>query len=79
MKALQLMVREGCHLCDEFEDLLEHHPLRSQFELERVVINNRADLEALYGTKVPVLLGESSEICHYFIDQKALKEYLLSA
>ncbi len=76
MKQLQLVVREGCHLCDEFEDLLEHHPLRSQFELQRVVIGRNADLEHLYGTKVPVLLEQQREICHYFLDEDRLREVL---
>lgn len=76
MKKLQLVVREGCHLCDEFEDLLEHHPLRDQFELERVVINRDGELESLYGAKygakVPVLLVEKGEICHYFLNEERL-------
>lgn len=76
MKQLQLVVREGCHLCDEFEDLLDHHPLRPQFELERVVINRRPDLEGLYGTKVPVLLEENREICHYFLNEERLRAVL---
>ncbi len=70
------MVRQGCHLCDEMADLLEHHPLRDHFEVEPVVINNRAQLESQYGTKVPVLLEQSEEICHYFLDEKRLREHL---
>ena len=73
MKTLQLVVREGCHLCDEFEDLLEHHPLREQFELQRLVLNNRPQLETLYGTLVPVLLDGEEEICHYFLDETQLE------
>lgn len=73
MKTLQLVVREGCHLCDEFEDLLEHHPLREQFELQRLVLNNRPQLETLYGTLVPVLLDGEEEICHYFLDEAQLE------
>ncbi len=76
MKQLQLVVREGCHLCDEFEDLLEHHPLRNHFTLERVVINRDDQLEALYGTKVPVLLDRDRELCHYYLDEESL-QYLL--
>jgi hypothetical protein len=72
MKALQLVVREGCHLCDEFEDLLEHHPLRGRFALERVVINRDESLEALYGHKVPVLLNGNTWLCHYYLDEDAL-------
>ncbi len=74
MKTLQLVVREGCHLCDEFEDLLNHHSLRSQFELQRVVINRNPELEERYGTLVPVLLDEGKEICHYYLDENRLHE-----
>lgn len=76
MQQLQLVVREGCHLCDEFEDLLAHHPLHSQFELERIVINGRPELEDRYGTKVPVLLEEDREICHYFLNEARLREVI---
>lgn len=76
MKQLQLVVREGCHLCDEFEDLLEHHPFRPQFELKRVVINRHPGLENLYGTKVPVLLEENREICHHFLNEERLRAVL---
>ncbi len=76
MKTLQLVVREGCHLCDEFEDLLEHHPLRNQFDLERVVVNRNAELESQYGTKVPVLLEGKGEICHYFLNEERLLKAL---
>ncbi|MBC8519996.1 MAG: glutaredoxin family protein [Gammaproteobacteria bacterium] len=70
------MVRQGCHLCDDMEELLTHHPLRDRFKVERIVINNVPELESQYGTKVPVLLEQSEEICHYFLDEKRLRECL---
>ena len=75
---LRLLVHEGCHLCDEMEALLEHHPLRDHFELERVVINNQPELEAEFGIKVPVLLEQKEEICHYFLDESRLRRLLRS-
>ena len=70
------MVREGCHLCDEMEDLLNHHALKRYFQLERVVINNQPELEVEFGMKVPVLLEEKREICHYFLDESRLRTVL---
>lgn len=70
------MVRQGCHLCDDMEELLGHHPLHDHFEVARIVIDNVPELESQYGTKVPVLLEQSEEICHYFLDEKRLREHL---
>jgi len=58
------------------EELLAHHPLRDRFEMERIIINDVPELESQYGTKVPVLLEQSAEICHYFLDEKRLREHL---
>jgi hypothetical protein len=43
------------------------------FEMQRVPIDNNAELEQAYGTLVPVLVCGSEEICHYFLDRQALK------
>ena len=35
-------------------------------------IDGNPELESLYGLKVPVLMAEEREICHYTLDFKAL-------
>ena len=48
------------------------------FSLKYIDIDGNPELEALYGLKVPVLMAEEREICHYTLDFKALKEFLES-
>ena len=45
-----------------------------EFETRRVPIDNNAELEQAYGTRVPVLVRGDLEICHYFLDMQALKK-----
>ena len=68
-------IRPGCHLC---EDMLAHlATLRAAlgFTVEAVDINQDAALTEAYGTRVPVLHIDGVEICHYFLDEAALKRY----
>lgn len=46
------------------------------FEIHRVPIDNDAELEQAYGAKVPVLVRGGEEVCHYFLDTRALKQAL---
>ena len=71
--ALTVYIRPGCHLC---EDMLEHlNTLQADlgFTIEMVDITRDAVLESEHGTKVPVLYVDGVEICHYFLDEAALK------
>lgn len=48
---------------------------RLGFAVEVVDIQANPDLEARYGPQIPVLCGEDTEICHYFLDPVALQRY----
>lgn len=71
---LTLYIREGCHLCDDMEQALREYESELDFEIRRVPIDNNAELEQAYGTKVPVLACGHEEVCHYFLDLPALKQ-----
>lgn len=73
---LRLMSRGYCHLCHEMELALV--PLAKDFGAEIQVIDVDADpqLEALYNELVPVLLHEDNELCHYFLDEAKVRDYL---
>jgi hypothetical protein len=43
---------------------------------ELVDIDSDPKLVERYGHKVPVLVGGDEEICHYFLDEPQLAEYL---
>jgi hypothetical protein len=69
---LVLLSRVYCHLCDDMLAALAglgHRP---------AVVDVDADpaLEAQWGEKVPVLLYEGREVCHYHLDTVALRAAL---
>ena len=76
---LTLFVRQDCHLCAEMHRELLALGSASAFGVEVVDIDADADLVARYGHKVPVLVGDDEEICHYFLDEHQLAEYLSRA
>lgn len=75
---LQVYSRTWCHLCEDL--LAQLDPLRREFDADVVVIDidRNPDLEGLYGERVPVLMGGGRELCHYRLDEEAVRAYLLS-
>lgn len=73
---LTLFIREGCHLCDDMEQALRECKSEFDLEIQRVPIDNDAELEQAYAAMVPVLVYGDVEICHYFLDRQALKRVL---
>lgn len=64
----QLIGRYGCHLCEDMKDHLAILKDELDFEVTEIDINGNAELERLYGLKVPVLMSQEQEICHYTLD-----------
>jgi glutaredoxin len=74
---LTLYARAYCHLCEDMARALER--LRPELRFCVVVRDVDADeaLERLHGERVPVLVdAEGREICHYFLDEAALRRRL---
>jgi hypothetical protein len=74
---LRLYGRRDCHLCDEMIAAL--HALQPQllFELDVLDVDSDSTFEARYGELVPVLVDASDEeICHYWLDEDALRKRL---
>lgn len=76
MVELTLMSRGYCHLCHDMELALA--PLAKEFGASLAVVDVDADpaLEAKYNELVPVLLHGETELCHYFLDEAKIREYL---
>ena len=76
MVELTLMSRGYCHLCHDMEAALV--PLADEFGVTVTVLDVDADpvLEARYDELVPVLLHGETELCHYFLDEAKVREYL---
>ncbi len=74
---LQLLGREGCHLCDALADELATHPASARITLRHVDVDSDPALRARYGNDVPVLLDDrGQELCRHFFDPAALDAYL---
>jgi len=73
---LTLMSRSYCHLCHDMEVALE--PLLNEFGARLEVLDVDADplLEARFDELVPVLMHGDTELCHYFLDEEAVRAYL---
>ena len=76
MNKLTLYSRSACHLCEDMENLLPSYLDGVGYSFNVVYIDNNTDLEEQYGTLVPVLKAGKREICHYFLDVKALQQYI---
>ncbi|NOX09451.1 MAG: glutaredoxin family protein [Gammaproteobacteria bacterium] len=76
MPVLTLYTRHGCHLCEDMEQQLMR--LKQELDLVWVCVDIDADesLRQQYNEWVPVLMGQSGEICHHFLDEVALRDYL---
>lgn len=73
---LTLMSRAWCHLCHDMEAALA--PIAAEFGATVTVLDVDADpeLESRYDELVPVLLHGDMELCHYFLDEPKVREYL---
>lgn len=79
--AFVLYGREACHLCDVMRlALVEYLQEKSvTYELEEYYLDGTDEkLEQQFGAKVPVLLCNATEVCHYFFDKEKLDAILFS-
>ena len=72
----QLLLRRYCHLCEEMESLVAPLLAAVGLALERVDVDEDAELEARYGTDVPVLLYAGKVICRHRADAAAVQAWL---
>jgi len=72
---LSLYGRRECHLCEDMQEGLKEFSEQLGFSVEIIDIDDNPALISLYGSKVPVLVHENHEICHYFLDPQALQMY----
>lgn len=70
------MSRGYCHLCHDMEAALA--PVAAEYGVTVTVLDVDADpvLEAKYDELVPVLLHGELELCHYFLEEAKVREYL---
>lgn len=68
-----------CHLCEEMERALRALPLRPDVHVEFRDVEDDAGLRAHYGPRIPVLVGDGTEICAGRLEARALDAYFRKA
>jgi hypothetical protein len=74
---LTLYSRAYCHLCDDMLAALEALRGEYSFDVEILDVDADPELEAKYDELVPVLSANGTELCHYFLDESKVREYLV--
>lgn len=73
---LTLYGRGYCHLCHDMEVALESLQREFGFRLDPVDVDEFPEIEERLGELVPVLMAGERELCHYFLDEAAVRAYL---
>ena len=73
---LTLYGRPDCHLCQDMLTALDELKEPFAFDYNFVDIDENPRLVMLYGTIIPLLMGNGSEICRHHLDFPALKAFL---
>ena len=68
--------RGYCHLCDDMIAALRHLQGRFLFDITVVDVDSDAALESRFGEKVPVLMCDGRELCHYFLNEPVVTAFL---
>jgi hypothetical protein len=70
--ALTIYSRPGCHLCDEMKAVVRRVAQTVPLTLDEIDISTEAELEALYGLEIPVLMVEGRKAAKYRITEDEL-------
>ncbi len=73
-----LYYRDNCHLCEDMLQHLRELQQSAEFQVETIDVDLNGNLQERYGTLVPVLEGGGEELCHYYLDEVILRDYLSS-
>lgn len=69
--------RPYCHLCHEMEQALERLQNELSFSFEAIDLDECPELDTRFGELIPVLELNGQVVCHYHLDEQALRAYLL--
>lgn len=72
---LQVLGRQWCHLCHEMTAALSSLARELGATVEEVDVDLNPALEARWDEMVPVLLADGHYVCHYHLDEAALRAY----
>ena len=71
---IDIYSRPGCHLCDDAKEIIERVQKRFAFTLRVINIEGDPNLEAAYGTEIPVVLINGNKAFKYHVDEAELEK-----
>lgn len=75
-RTFTVMSRQWCHLCHELVDQLEPLARESGWAIEVFDVDADPTLEARWSELVPVLLVGDRVLCHYHLDESAVRAWI---
>ncbi|MGY1630169.1 glutaredoxin family protein [Geodermatophilus sp. SYSU D01186] len=73
---LQLLTRQGCHLCENAATTLEQIAAEAGLVTTSVDVDADAELQAEFGDRVPVVLLDGREHSYFTVDVPRLRRDL---
>lgn len=70
-----VLSREWCHLCHDMVAQLEPLAAELGWSVKVVDVDRDPELEARWDELVPVLLAGAEVLCHYHLDEAAVRAY----
>lgn len=74
---ITLYLRDACHLCEEMIAEIVRHRSANDYDLRTADIDDDLTLLSRYDHKVPVLVLDGVEVCHFYLDEVALDDALV--
>jgi len=73
---LVVFSRRGCHLCDVLIDEVRRAVAGQRVRVNVIDVDSDPNLTARYGARVPVLVANDEEVCHFRLDRERLSATL---
>ena len=73
---IEIYSRPGCHLCDEAKAVIDEAASRHPLDVRVINIEEDPELEARYGTEIPVVFIDGKKMFKYRIDETQLERKL---
>lgn len=74
-RELTVLSREWCHLCHDLVDALTPVVTELGWTIAVVDVDQHPELVARWDELVPVVLHGDTELCHYHLDEPAVRAY----
>lgn len=71
-----VLSREWCHLCHELIAALEPIVADTGWSVRVLDVDADPELEARWDELVPVVLAGGRELCHYHLDEAAIRAHI---